>query len=176
MLHSACQLDSACFFPFSLVCLPPCCPPPLRSWQLKSALELLNTELGPLMPVMVEDYINGSFCHCHIGVNGKAARLPERDKGYIFRFTCSLSSLSLHTKHTLTHAHTYTSISMCTHTRNIHIMFRQIQPLNICCLFEVNCSFTRVSSDVHLVIVKSASVATSFEVGCGLFVQGQTHT
>lgn len=27
VLHSACQLDSACFFPFSLVCLLPCCPP-----------------------------------------------------------------------------------------------------------------------------------------------------
>lgn len=58
------------------------------------------------MPVMVEDYINGSFCHRYIGVNGEAARLPERDKGYIFRFTCSLSCASLHLKY----AHTYTHI------------------------------------------------------------------
>lgn len=85
------------------------------------------------------------------------------------------------TKDTFLDSHVVYPVSRCTqnihsHARNIHIMFRQIQPLNICCLFEVNCSFTRVSSDVHLVIVKSASVATSFEVGCGLFVQGQTHT
>lgn len=46
----------------------------------------------------------------------------------------------------------------------------------MCCLFELNCSFARVSGDVHFVIVKSTSVATSFEVECGSFVQGQTHT
>ena len=48
VLYSACQLDSACFFPSSLVCF--LAAPPLRSWQLKSALELLNTEAGRIRP------------------------------------------------------------------------------------------------------------------------------
>jgi len=47
---------------------------------------------------------------------------------------------------------------------------------NMCCLFVLNFSSARVSSDVHFVIVKSTSVASSFEVECGSFVQGQTHT
>lgn len=35
---------------FSLVCLLPCCPPQ-RSWQLKSALDLLNTEAARIRPL-----------------------------------------------------------------------------------------------------------------------------
>lgn len=133
------------------------------------------------MPVMVEDYINGSFCHSYIGVNGEAARLPERDKGYIFRFRCTLSLLSLHSKHARSLSHsrtgTHTSIRARAHLPHTHNQSTNgKKDLNICCLFELNCSFAKVSSDVHFVIVKSTSVATSFEVECGSFVQGQTHT
>lgn len=77
--------------------------------------------------------------------------------------------------HARAHAHTHTRTSIGVHTY-VTQTFIQIKNLNICCLFELNCSFTRVSSDVHFVIVKSTSVATSFEVECGSFVQGHTHT
>lgn len=80
--------------------------------QLLSCLIQKRAELGPLMPVMVEDYINSSFCHRYIGVNGKPARLPEQDKRDIFRFTCSLFCLSLHTGH----AHTNMQLKECIHT------------------------------------------------------------
>lgn len=134
------------------------------------------------MPVMVEDYINGSFCHCYIGVNGEVARLPERDKGYIFRFSCSLSCVSLHSKYTHTHqTHTYHKhtqyVYIRVHTNATDTNFHSNKKnLNICCLFEMNCCFVRLSNDVHSVIVKSTSVATPFEVECGSFVQGQMHT
>lgn len=121
VLYSACQLDSACFTPSSLVCLLPCSPPspipppptPHRgagNWiQLERCLIQKWVELGPLMPVMVKDYINGSLCRHYIDVNGVAARLPGRDKGYISRLSCSLSDLSLYSEHA---RHTHTFIRM----------------------------------------------------------------
>lgn len=122
------------------------------------------------MPVMVEDYINGSFCHRYIGVNGEAARLPELTKdtfldSVVVFFSFSLCTQNMHAciQYICKVAHTH---------KNIHT---NKEP-NMCCLFALNCSFARLSSDVHFVIVKSTSVATSFEVECGSFVQGQTHT
>lgn len=95
------------FLPPLSVCLlgaPPHCG--TGNWnQLLSCLIQKRAELGRLIPVMVKDYIYSSFCHCYIGVNSKPARLPDQDKGGIFRFTCSLFCLSAARTYTHKHMH-----------------------------------------------------------------------
>lgn len=51
------------------------------------------------MPVMVKDYINGSFCHSYIGVSGKAGRLNKT----IDTFLDCIASVS--SSHVVKHLH-----------------------------------------------------------------------
>lgn len=92
---------------FSLVCLLPCCPP-LRSWQLKSALVLLNTEAGRIRPLnachgqRLYQWFFLSLLHWCQWQSSKTSRMRQRI--HILVWFSFISPLPLN--HAWTHTHT----------------------------------------------------------------------